>query len=142
MGTGNIYKVTCDKGVGKHVGIFIEGEGVFHNAPGKGDHFSSVQAFSTGKMVTYEPITNIDYLTVINRINARLANPKPYDLLNYNCEDAVYLVLEGRPRSPQRKAVGDFAEGFGKAIAVVLIVVGVVGLAGVAVKGAVRALKA
>lgn len=136
MGTGRIYKVSCDKIWGKHVGLLIEGEGVFHNAPVKGEHFSKPQEFSEGKPLTYELVELADYWVVVNRINSTLQRPKQYDLFKYNCEDSVYAVLEGRPRSPQRKAVGDFVEGLGKAVAVVLIVVGVVGLAGVAVKGA------
>ncbi len=142
MGTGRIYKVSCDKAWGKHVGLFIEGEGVFHNAPGKGEHLSNIQAFSEGKPITYELVESVDYFTVVNKINTALQRPKQYDLLKYNCEDSLYAVLEGEPRSPQRKAVGDFVEGLAKAVAVVMIIVGVVGLAGVAVKGAVRALRA
>ncbi len=134
MATGRIFKVSCPKIFGTHVGILVEGEGVFHNAPGKGEHLSSLAQFHPDpRVITFEAVDHVDFHSIIDGINAALMKPKGYSASSHNCEDSVNSILEGRPHSPQRqkfkKAVGDIVG----AAACFVVIVGAVAIAGAAV---------
>lgn len=88
-----------------HVGVWMGGGAVFHNAPGLGEHVSSVADFANGAPVTFVR-TNADASTVVTRVRARLAAPRSYDAVNNNCEHAANAVVTGRAVSPQLQAVG------------------------------------
>lgn len=100
MITGRIYKVTRNKGIAEHVGLLVEGWGVFHNSPGKGEHVSSLQEFADGKEVRFFEVQGMEPFTVIARINKMLEAPQPYSPF-YNCEHTISKVLTGDAESPQ-----------------------------------------
>lgn len=84
-----------------HVGVAVGPNAVFHNAPGKGEHLSTVDEFAAGQAVEVR-LTGAEPLSVLARVQERLSNPSPYAAAETNCEDSAYAVVEGKPRSPQR----------------------------------------
>lgn len=77
---------------------------MYHNAPGRGEHVSSVADFANGTPVTVVH-ANADASTVVARVRTRLAKPRPYDVVNNNCEHAANAVVTGRAFSPQLQAL-------------------------------------
>lgn len=82
-----------------HVGIFVF-NGVLHNSPGKGEHLSTLEKFANGQIPTVER-TNSNPRWVEKRAYEILQNPRPYDLMNRNCEHTAHDILTSRPESPQ-----------------------------------------
>jgi len=127
--SNRIFKVSCSKVLGTHVGLYIESaRQVFHNSPGRGEHLSTLDEFSEGKQITFEEVNSINYQTVVNRINSSLANPQNYDLVKFNCEDSVYKILETNPHSPQRELVEDVFKAIVVMAAIIVFAIGVAGL--------------
>lgn len=87
-----------------HVGVWMGGGAVFHNAPGRGEHISSLAEFARGAPVWIQP-KNADSSTVINRVRSKLSRPHEYDLISNNCEHAANEVVTGKPFSDQLCAV-------------------------------------
>ena len=87
-----------------HVGVWMGGDAVFHNAPDRGEHISSVAEFAKGETVRIEP-KNADPLTVIGRVRAKLSRPRKYDPVGNNCEHSANEVVTGHPFSDQLRAV-------------------------------------
>lgn len=83
-----------------HVGVWLGGGRVFHNAPGRGEHVSSVEEFAQGEPVTVKA-TNADAACVSVRVHSRLSTPQPYDALSNNCEHTANHVVTGKAFSPQ-----------------------------------------
>ncbi len=93
-----------------HVGVWLGGGAVYHNAPGHGEHVSSVADFANGASVAVVR-TNADASTVVARVRTRLVTPQSYDVVNNNCEHAANAVVTGRAVSPQLQAVVIIAIG-------------------------------
>lgn len=83
-----------------HVGVWLGGGRVFHNAPARGEHVSSVEEFAQGETVTVKA-TNADAASVSVRVHSRLSAPQPYDVLSNNCEHTANHVVTGKAFSPQ-----------------------------------------
>lgn len=83
-----------------HVGVWLGGGRVFHNAPGRGEHVSSVEEFAQGEPVTVKA-TNADAASVSVRVHSRLSAPQPYDALSNNCEHTANHVVTGKAFSHQ-----------------------------------------
>jgi hypothetical protein len=83
-----------------HVGIWMGGGAVFHNAPDRGEHISSVADFAKGEKVTVEP-TLADPAIVVARVRSKLFAPRVYDILSNNCEHSATHVVTGRAFSRQ-----------------------------------------
>lgn len=87
-----------------HVGVWVGGGAVFHNAPDHGEHISSVADFAQGEPVQIEP-KNADPITVVARVRAKLAKPSSYDPIISNCEHSANAVVTGQAFSGQLRAV-------------------------------------
>lgn len=87
-----------------HVGVWMGGGAVFHNAPDRGEHISSVAEFAKGEPVRIQP-KNADPLTVVGRVRAKLSRPREYDPISNNCEHSANEVVTGHPFSDQLRAV-------------------------------------
>ncbi len=98
LSVGDKIVVTKFGGV-RHVGIFVF-NGVLHNSPGKGEHLSTLDEFTKGQVPVIEK-TNATPWLVEQRANEILRNPRPYDLMNRNCEHTAHDLLTSRPESPQ-----------------------------------------
>lgn len=83
-----------------HVGVWLGNGTVFHNAPTRGEHVSSVQDFAKGETVSFQS-TNASPATVLTRVRSRLATPRGYDLLSNNCEHSANHVVTGEASSRQ-----------------------------------------
>lgn len=83
-----------------HVGVWMGGDAVFHNAPDRGEHMSSVAEFAKGENIQIEP-KNADPDTVISRVQAKLIQPRGYDPISNNCEHSANHVVTGRAFSIQ-----------------------------------------
>ncbi len=83
-----------------HVGVRMGGGTVFHNAPERGEHISSVAEFAKGEPVRIEP-KNADPSTVFGRVRAKLSRPREYDPISNNCEHSANEVVIGHPFSFQ-----------------------------------------
>jgi len=83
-----------------HVGVWLGGGAVFHNAPGKGEHISSLAEFAEGEGVTIEP-SLADPAIVLSRVREKLQAPRDYDLITNNCEHSATGVVTGRSYSRQ-----------------------------------------
>lgn len=86
-----------------HVGVWLGGGRVFHNAPARGEHVSSVEEFAQREPVTVKA-TNADPASVSVRVHSRLSVPRPYDVLSNNCEHTANHVVTGKAFSPQLAA--------------------------------------
>lgn len=87
-----------------HVGVWMGGGAVFHNAPDRGEHISSVAEFAKGAPVRVES-KNADPSMVVVRVRAKLSRPREYDPISNNCEHAANEVVTGHPFSDQLRAV-------------------------------------
>lgn len=94
-----------------HVGVWMGGGTVFHNAPGRGEHISTVAEFANGEAVQTEP-KNADPAVVFTRVRAKLSRPGEYDPVSNNCEHSANEVVTGLRFSNQLRA----------AVAIVVIV--------------------
>lgn len=83
-----------------HVGVWMGGGAVFHNAPDRGEHISSVAEFANGEKIRVEP-TRADPMAVVARVRSKLRQPRGYDLISNNCEHAANHVVIGRAFSGQ-----------------------------------------
>jgi hypothetical protein len=92
--------VSRPKGPVTHVGVVVDGGGVLHNTPGRGEHVSSVAAFAAGRPLRVERHAESDR----HRLAAAASGHGPrgrYHLLANNCEHLVSRVRDGRADSPQ-----------------------------------------
>lgn len=102
-----------------HVGVWMGGDSVFHNAPDRGEHVSSVAEFAKGENIQVEP-KNADPVTVIARVQTKLTQPRGYDPISNNCEHSANDVVTGRAFSIQLRVV---------AVGIVAVTLGVAYLA-------------
>ena len=89
-----------------HVGVWLGGGAVFHNAPLQGEHVSSVTDFAQGAPVMAQR-SNADPAAVVARVRAKLAAPNAYDAVINNCEHSANSIVTGKASSAQlRVALG------------------------------------
>lgn len=87
------------KGPIMHRGVVLDDGRVLHNTPGRGEHISSVHDFSNGHKVRVERRSYAQRQAALAR--AERWRPRPYHLLNNNCEHTVSRAGTGRSDSPQ-----------------------------------------
>lgn len=87
-----------------HVGVWMGGGAVFHNAPQRGEHVSSITDFAQGAPVTTER-SDAHPAVVAARVRAKLAAPSSYDPVANNCEHSANAVVTGKARSVQLQVV-------------------------------------
>lgn len=98
--------LSCEKAPGiNHVGVVVGPDLVFHNAPGRGEHVSSVEAFAQGRPVK-ATVTGVSPALVLDRVRTRLTRPRAYDVFSSNCDHSVTAVLQGSASSPQLQGFG------------------------------------
>lgn len=77
-----------------HVGVWVGDGAVFHNAPDRGEHVSSLADFAQGQPLRVEP-KNTDATIVVARVRSKLVRPQSYDLVTNNCEHSANAVVSG-----------------------------------------------
>jgi hypothetical protein len=92
----------------EHVGVYLGGNSVLTNAPGKGEHTTTIEEFSEGQPITVES-TGAHWATVLNNAWRILSRPKRYNLFSRNCEHTTSEVLFGKPESGSMLAIGIIA---------------------------------
>jgi len=88
------------EGLYQHIGVYIGWGRVLQNTVEKGEHVSDVHQFSRGQKIGFKK-TSSNVSAVLSRAEAKIRNPKPYHILNNNCEHTAYEVAEGHRNSPQ-----------------------------------------
>lgn len=83
-----------------HVGVWAGNGAVFHNSPGKGECFDTLDAFAAGRTVRVRPTAIPEHLAA-QRIRERLASPRPYHPIDSNCDHSANAVAHGVSFSPQ-----------------------------------------
>ena len=99
FGVGDL--LVCQKALGffNHVGVGVGPNKVLHNAPGKGEHISTVKEFSNGQPVEVRH-TGADSIAVLGRTRKTLANPQKYNVVFRNCQHTASEIISGVARSP------------------------------------------
>lgn len=103
------------KGPVMHRGVALGNGQVLHNTPGRGEHISSLEAFSGGRKVRVQRRTFAEREAALAR--ASQWRSRPYHLLRNNCEHTVSRARSGRRTSPQLRG---WALGLGLAGAALL----------------------
>lgn len=85
----------------KHVSAYLGRGLVLQNHPVRGEEIVSLHKFSNGKKITMRSGAVRNKKLFLQRVNVIAANPKPYDVLNNNCEHTVHKAINGKPKSPQ-----------------------------------------
>lgn len=111
--------ISCEKELGfEHLGMVVGDDRVFHNAPNRGEHLSTLHDFSAGRPIKIKGVV-ADWPNALARVHARLTSPQGYALLDSNCEHSVSAVAIGRPTSPQLYAALAFTAVMGLLFALV-----------------------
>lgn len=104
---GDILK-TKKLGVIDHLGVFLGGNTVLTNAPGKGKHATTIEDFSGGKPVVVQS-TGAHCASVLNNAWRILSRPKGYHLFQRNCEHTASEAVFGKAQSGSLVAVAILA---------------------------------
>ena len=100
-----MYSIGTELGVNElfytHVGTYCGNGRVFHNHWKNGAEIISLQQFSNGKKIVVRASGVDDVPAFFNRVQRALANPRPYNFVNNNCEHAASHAREGVASSPQ-----------------------------------------
>jgi hypothetical protein len=86
-------------GIIPHVGLLLQDDTVVHCTPERGTHRSSVEEFAAGQDVRtlWEVPTDLSW-AVMQRVSWMLRNPRPYDLVAFNCYHLINLLTaRGQP---------------------------------------------
>jgi hypothetical protein len=95
-------RIFCWSLLKKHYGVYAGGGWVLHNMPGKGEHFISYEEFREGRQVFIEKRFPVqERPRVMAAVQAKVGNPKKYDLLVHNCEHTALETTEGISASYQ-----------------------------------------
>lgn len=85
-----------DKGMVKHVGIYMGDSLVLHASPENGVAITSMTSFAKGRQVRLNRRTNLSPYVLFLRARAAIARRERYDLLGNNCIDLVNEVVTGK----------------------------------------------
>jgi hypothetical protein len=94
--------VSRRKGVVMHRGLVLEDGRILHNTPERGEHISTLDAFSAGERVRVER-RDFETRRQALAVAGGSARRRSYHLLRNNCEHTIYRDDRGRGRSPQLK---------------------------------------
>jgi len=89
------------RGLVDHWGIYVGGGSVFHCIPVEGEVLTTFEDFCGGTQPTIRPTEPASAGDITARINARLRNPRQYDLFANNCEQVVREIATGKHESRQ-----------------------------------------
>lgn len=80
-------------GVIPHVGLLLPDQTVVHCTPERGTHRSTDEEFAAGQDVRLLSEVPSDlYWSVMQRVAWLVLNPRPYDLVTFNCFHLVKLL--------------------------------------------------
>ena len=100
-----MYAIGTELGVNElfytHVGTYLGNARVFHNHWKNGSEIISLQEFSNGKKIVIRSSGVDDVPAFFSRVQCALANQRPYNFANYNCEHAASYARDGVASSPQ-----------------------------------------
>lgn len=86
----------------KHVGLYIEDQGVFENSPETGHaRWTTWASFNKNNDASGREIQVSNLGMVRTRIDRMIQAGTPYNAFSFNCEHAVNEALAGQPRSGQ-----------------------------------------
>jgi len=106
--TGDVLTRPKALGVLTHVGVAVAPNLVVQNTPEKGEHLTTLQEFSAGKMIAVHR-TGANPSIVVARAQETLANPQKYHPIQNNCEHTATKIIQGIARSPQLAVFGIIA---------------------------------
>lgn len=92
-----------DKGIVKHIGIYLGGEEVAHNAPGKGVVIDTVANFANGREISWCRNGGISIQLLMERFREFHDRNQEYGFLQNNCEQLSSFLETGKVDSPQVK---------------------------------------
>ena len=89
-------------GVIPHVGLLLPDDSVVHSTPESGTHRSSVEEFAASQDVrTLWEVPADLYWIVMQRVSWLELNPRPYDILNFNCYHLVNVLTAPHQQAAQ-----------------------------------------
>ncbi len=112
IGIGDVLMRPKFFGLVQHRGVFVGGNAVLTNTPGKGEHLVTVDEFSAGERITPHR-SGANPLDVLARGRRILANPRKYDPILRNCEHTTTELTDGKAKSPSLIFVGAVAATIG-----------------------------
>lgn len=100
-------------GVIPHVGLLLPDESVVHCTPERGTHRSTVEDFAAAQDVrTLWEVPTEFYWKVMQRVSWIVQNPRPYDLVYFNCYHLVnFLTGRGHGATPPLSSSPHFTKG-------------------------------
>jgi hypothetical protein len=91
-------------GFGKHWGVLLPDGWVAHCTEDRNGHMVPFEEFAAGKPVkVIREVPPSEHRGTYWRLNDALAQPRAYDLIQYNCEIFANTVTGYKPESPQVK---------------------------------------
>ena len=99
MEFGSLLQVT--ENLINHVSAYIGNGMVFQNHPKRGEEIVPVSVFARGRPVKVRESGVADPLGFQSRLQAAIADPKPYNLFTNNCEHTVSWLRTGHATSGQ-----------------------------------------
>lgn len=91
-------------GFGKHWGLLLPDGMVAHCTEDRNGHMVTFEQFAAGKPVkVIRDVPPPEHRATYWRLNAALAQPRAYDLIQYNCEIFANTITGYEPESPQVK---------------------------------------
>lgn len=99
--------VTCPKAPGvRHEGLVMP-FGIFHNSPESGECLVSLEKFCSGRPYTVSRTANAAVRSMaVSRAWQMLQNPRPWHLVEWNCQHSVSYALTGQGRSDKVRTAG------------------------------------
>lgn len=89
-------------GFGKHWGVLLPNGMVAHCTQEHNAHKVTLAEFAAGKKVEeIRRISSSEHQATLQRLNIALAQARPYDPLQHNCEIFANMVTGCKPESPQ-----------------------------------------
>lgn len=88
-----------NKGLVKHVGIYMGDGLVLHASPEYGVAITSLTDFAKGEEVRLNRRTNLSLYVLYPRARAAIARREQYDAVTNNCVDLVNEVVTGKRES-------------------------------------------
>lgn len=85
-----------DKGVIKHVGIYMGGGVVLHASPDHGVAVTSLADFAKGQSVRLNRRTHLSPYILYLRARAAIARQERYDVVTNNCLDLTNEIVTGK----------------------------------------------
>lgn len=84
-----------------HKGLYLGANEVLHNVPEKGEHISSFEEFSEGKVVRFSKVKDESRWSIVMKSKEAARLRRQYNVLANNCEHTVNRIINGVAESQQ-----------------------------------------